>query len=172
MAQPPLTPSGLVYTPTITSGMDSFVIQVSDGYMTSTDTIIVTINPLPVVPGITGASSVCETANITLSDAALAVARMYESSSSCKCEYYQLRQYGYPITGVLAGTTTITYSVTSAAGCGPITTTYPLTINPQPVSGCVSGPSQICVIASGMMLADVGWHGWNMEQRYYHYSSH
>ncbi len=44
-----LTPTAVTYTPTIGySGTDSFIVQVSDGFITTNDTVIVTaINPLP-----------------------------------------------------------------------------------------------------------------------------
>jgi len=56
----PLTPSGLTYTPaTGFTGIDSFTIQVSDGYDSTTTTIYVTVHPLPTLISSLSPSAIC-----------------------------------------------------------------------------------------------------------------
>ncbi len=55
------------------------------------------------------------------------------------------------VTGVGAGTTIISYTVTSS--CGTIAATFTVVTNPAPFSGIITGPSSVCV-GSGIMLVD------------------
>jgi len=92
---------------------------------------VVTVNALP--SGIGGASSVCTGASITLSDF---VSGGTWSSSNGNVSVGSATGV---ITGVTAGTSTITYMIT-ATGCFR---TYAMTINQSP--NAVSGASSVCV---------------------------
>ncbi len=130
---------GRTYTPTPGYvGTDSFIVNVSDGYNNAADTVIVTVNPLPVVPATTGPNTVCEAATIVLSNAA--GGGTWTSSGA------NATVVGGTVTGVTAGTVDISYTVTNA--CGPRTVTHPVTVNPLPDAGSISGPSVVCVGAS------------------------
>lgn len=96
-------------------------------------TTSVTVNPLPAV--ITGATGVCEGASVTLSDAS--AGGTWTSSSSSTATIIPATGV---VTGVLAGTLTITYTLST--GC---VRTRAMAVNPLPVAGTISGVSTICI---------------------------
>jgi hypothetical protein len=143
-----VTPTGMSYTPTVGySGLDSFTVQISDGFATSNTKIVVTINPLPVVAAITGASTVCQLASITLSD--VTAGGVWSASNG------NATVTGGVVTGVTAGTDVISYTVTNS--CGPTSSTKTVTINPLPNAGSLTGPSpsNVCVGAN-ILISEVG----------------
>jgi sugar lactone lactonase YvrE len=140
-----LVPTGKTYQPTAGySGQDSFYVMVSDGFNFSIDTIIVTVNPLPVVAAISGSSTVCQTATITLTDAT-GSGTWSESTGNASVA-------GGVVTGITPGTDVISYSVSNS--CGSTVVTQAITINPMPDAGTITGPSSVC-IGSPITLTDV-----------------
>jgi|GEM_PF-1634236 len=112
---------------------------------------IVTINPLPVAGVITGASSVCVTADITLTDSAAGGTWMAGSGLATVL--------GGVVNGVAAGEVAISYVVTNT--CGSATATKIITVNPTPFAGPVEGPSALCA-GSSIVLSDTMAGGvWN-----------
>ncbi len=131
-----LTPTGLTYAPTAGySGTDSFKVTISDGYLSDTITVYVTINPLPNAGTITGASTVCTGTTITLTDAA--GGGTWSGSTSIAT----VSSTGV-VTGVTAGTVTISYTVTNS--CGSSYATATITVNTTPNAGTISGFSSFC----------------------------
>lgn len=104
-----ITPT-LSYTPaTGYLGTDSFEIQLDCSQTGKTKKIYVTVNPYPVVAAITAATdTVCKGKTITLADA---TARGVWSAASTAVSVS-----ANVVTGVAAGTTTVSYTVT-ALGC-------------------------------------------------------
>lgn len=98
-----------------------------------TATASVTVNPLPAT--ITGATGVCEGASVTLSDAS--AGGTWSSSSTATATIIPATGV---VTGVLAGTLTITYTLPT--GCFR---TRAMAVNPLPVAGTISGASTICI---------------------------
>ncbi len=96
-------------------------------------TTSVTVNPLPAA--ITGATGVCEGASVTLSDAS--PGGTWSSSSTATATIIPATGV---VTGVLAGTLTITYTLPT--GCFR---TRAMAVNPLPVAGTISGASTICI---------------------------
>ncbi|MBX2905665.1 MAG: gliding motility-associated C-terminal domain-containing protein [Taibaiella sp.] len=96
----------------------------------------ITVNTLPTVAPITGPSTVCETATIALS--CTTPGGTWTSGSANAT----VSSAGI-VTGVTAGTATISYSVTNM--CGTVTTTKVITINPAPAVSIITGPSSVCV---------------------------
>ncbi len=140
-----VTPTGKTYTPTPGySGMDSFIVQISDGYNSSTDTIIVTINPLPVVAAIGGPNTVCQLASITLTETTPGGVWSEITGNATVV--------GGTVTGVNAGTDDISYAVTNS--CGTVTVTQTVTVNPLPDAGSIAGLSTVCV-GSSIVLTDL-----------------
>lgn len=132
-----VTPTGRTYQPNPGfSGTDSFIVQISDGYNTSLDTIVVTVNPLPVVPAITGLTEVCEAATITLANTTPGGVWTGTNGNT------SVAAATGDVTGVAAGTDLISYSVTNA--CGTTMAFYTVTINPLPNPGFLSGASFVC----------------------------
>ncbi len=91
----------------------------------ATATHLITVDPLPVPGTIAGLTSVCETQTITLTDA---VGGGVWSSSSANATV----DAAGVVTGVTAGTVTISYTVTN--GCGSASATSNITV--IPASAC------------------------------------
>ena len=96
-----------------------------------------TINQTPTVAAISGNSTVCLGSTIDLTDATSGgiwntsngnIARVSSSGA---------------VTGLRAGTVTITYTITNA--CGQITASKNVTVDISPVSGTITGPATLCV---------------------------
>ncbi len=112
----------LYYTPAAGySGADAFSIQVSDGIASATMAINVTVNPLPHAGVITGATSVCAGAIITLSD--VAPGGIWSSGNDDAA----IAGTG-SVVGVSPGTDIINYTVIN--GCGSATATFTVTVLP------------------------------------------
>ena len=136
-----ITPTGLWYTPTFAfAGRDSFKVQVTDcSGGTDTTWIKVQVN-LPAAP-ITGTLNVCVGLTTTLSDAVFG-----GTWSSTNPGFGSIGSATGVVTGIAAGTTTITYS--PGAGC---TATVSVTVNAAPAP--VTGNPNICIGLSNT-LAD------------------
>ncbi len=129
----------------VAAGTTTISYSVTNSCGTATATTPITVNTLPVAGTITGASSVCEGATITLTDAT--PGGVWSSGSTA------IATVGGTglVTGISAGSTTISYTVTNS--CGTATATMPITVNPLPVSGSITGASSVCAGAT-ITLAD------------------
>ena len=122
-----VTPAGTYYTPTAGySGNDSFTVVITDGVSSDTTTMYVTINPTPAA--ISGTTSIVVSATTTLSDATTGGTWSRSSTSIATVTS------GGIVTGVVAGTATITYSLST--GC---MATAIVTVNTSgpPTIGCM-----------------------------------
>jgi len=125
-----LTPVGLTYTPVSTfAGLDTFVIQLSDGTSTIFDTIYVTVNVKPDAGIIKGYDSVCAGASKTFSDAM--AGGTWSSSNSTIAT---IDPSTGKATGKAAGIDTINYIVINDNGCRD---TASFTVKVKAKSGCV-----------------------------------
>ena len=107
-----VTPLGLTYMPnTGYSGTDSFVIQVTDGFATSYDTIYVTVNPLPDPGTIAGTATLCTGNTFTFSDPASGGTGTWAASNGSA----SITPTG-DVTGVSNGTDTVYYIVSNSCG--------------------------------------------------------
>src|SRR5262249_8352417 len=95
----------------------------------------VTVNPLPVAAAISGLSSVCVGASITLSDPATG------GSWSARNGHAAITGSG-AVYGVASGIDTLVYAVTNS--CGTATATKTITVNPLPDAGAITGPTAVC----------------------------
>ncbi|MCD6013442.1 MAG: hypothetical protein K0Q79_3304 [Flavipsychrobacter sp.] len=133
-----LTPTGLTYTPaTGYTGLDSFKVSVTDGTGADTITIYVTIDPLPVAGTISGPSRVCAGANITLTSSV--TGGTWSSSNPAVATVTA----GGSVSGVSAGTTVISYTVSNS--CGTAAATHTVTVDPLPAIGTIDGRSPLCM---------------------------
>ncbi len=120
----------------VVSGKDTIIYTVVTSCGTASTTKIVTINALPVVSAVTGASSVCMSSTITLIDAT--PGGIWSSSNPSATV-----TSGGVVTGVFAATDTISYTVTNT--CGSTSVSRPITINPLPSAGVLSGAGAVCI---------------------------
>lgn len=129
-----------------TAGTDSIYFNVTSGGCTATAGLLVTINALPVVGAINGATSLCAGNTTQLSDT---TAKGVWTSS--KPTVAAISSTGL-LTAVAAGTATITYTVTNASGCTSFVTTV-FTVYANAAVNPITGTNSIC-IGSSTTLAD------------------
>jgi hypothetical protein len=116
------------------------VTGINAGGCSDTGLVTLTITPLPVV-SVTGATTLCAggaTTTLTGSPAGGTWTSVYTSMATVTSSGM--------VTGVSAGTDTIKYAVSNS--CGTTTIARPLTINPLPSAGTITGPDSVCVGAS------------------------
>jgi len=147
-------PTPVSYTPnTGFSGIDSFQIEVADAFGGSDFmTVIVTVNPPPVVAPITGPNTECIGSTITLNDDT--TGGIWGATNS------NATQSGGVVTGVTPGNDTITYSVTGPCGVTTVTTNVLVTLLPD--AGVISGPStSVCPGATITLTSTVPGGTWS-----------
>lgn len=132
----------------IVAGMDTIKYTVTDTLCSATAIKIITINPLPDAGTITGPSSVCEGATITLADTA--GGGMWNISNGTATISAGL------VTGFTPGIDTISYTVTNSCGIGIVTKS--ITVMPMPV---ISGTINLCVGATTLLNATIGGGIWS-----------
>ncbi len=112
----------------------------------------VTINPLPNAGTITGFTSVCASSAITLTDGVLS--GVWSSSNT----HATIGTTGV-VSGISAGTDTISYSFTNL--CGTAAATYPIVVNPLPNAGIISGPGSVCIGSTITMTDGIAGGSWS-----------
>ncbi len=139
----------------VTTGIDTVMYSVSNVCGTATVSKSITINPLPNAGAITGASSLCALATITLNDVALGGVW-----SSTNTAIATIGSVSGIVSGVAAGTTIISYTVTN--GCGTAVTTKLVTVNPLPGAGTITGLSAVCIGSTITMTDAITGGTWSM----------
>ena len=148
-----LTPTTRTYQPTAGySGSDAFTVRISDGYVTATTTINVTVNPFPTVAAITGTPSVCVGTTTALADATMGGTW---SSSNANTT---VNSSGV-VTGVTVGSSTISYAVTNS--CGTTTVVAGVTISDLPSVAAITGTNSVCVGATTALANATGGGTWS-----------
>ena len=125
----------------VAAGTANITYAVSGCFRTAT----VTVNPLSSAGTITGASIVCVGNTITLSNTTTG-----GTWSSSDVAIATVGSTGV-VTGVVAGTVLISYSVSNACGSG--IATKAVTVDPAPFAGSITGASSVCV-GSSISLSD------------------
>ncbi len=135
-----ITPAGLFYTPPSGfSGTQVFSIEVTDGSVSDITTITVTVNPLPSIPAIVGASSVCSGSTITLTNDS--TGGTWSSSNSAIAAVDAITGV---VSGVGIGNATISYLFSNSCGSD----TAVLDVNITDVPGTITG---VNTLAAGQM---------------------
>ena len=118
----------------VASGTDEIYYAVSNSCGSMTDSVMITVQTAPTAGAISGASSVCQSATITLTDAA--TGGIWSSANS------HASVSGGVVTGVSAGIDTIRYTVTNA--CGSVAAIKAISIGGLPYPGTISGYTSLC----------------------------
>ncbi len=127
----------------VSAGLDTIrYIVVNAGGIDTAD-LAITVNPLPFIASITGASSVCMGAGVTLTDAAMGGVWSVTNAHAVVS--------GGIVKGISAGADTVRYEVANMCGVGIATTT--VTIDPLPVAGAITGATVVGV-GSSVTLTD------------------
>ena len=119
----------------INPGIDTITYTIANVCGSSSGTKTILVKPAPNAGAITGLTSVCPAASISLSDT---VAGGVWGKTNTKAS---ISATGV-VTGSVAGIDTITYIVTNS--CGRDTATAPITIKPSPNAGIISGLTSVC----------------------------
>ena len=120
---------------------------------TDVTTQLITINPLPNAGTVTGSVTVCPGTGAPYSDAS--PGGVWHSSASGIATVGGTGM----VTGVAAGTATISYTVTN--GCGTATATRIVTVLPLPNAGTLTGLATVCVAASTGYTPSVSGGTWS-----------
>lgn len=120
----------------VTGGSTTISYTVTNACGSAFTTESVTVGTSPTVGAISGPSTVCSGSSISLTDAVSG-----GSWSSSATSVATIDASGN-VTGVVAGTTTITYTITTA--CGSAATLYTIMVNSIPYAGTISGLSSVC----------------------------
>ncbi len=113
--------------------------------------VVAVVSAAPTAGTITGLSNVCTGASITLSDVVTGGA--WSSGSGGVAT---IGASSGIVTGISAGTTVITYTVSFS--CGTASTTKIITVSLPPNAGAITGPSVVCTGAS-ILLTDAATTG-------------
>ena len=149
-----LSASGVVTGISPGTATVSYTVTNSCGSASATE--IVTVNTLPVAGTISGASTLCSGATMSLSDAA--AGGTWHSSNTV------IATVGATgiVTGVATGTAVISYTVTNS--CGTANAAHTVTVSALPLAGTISGVTALCSGAP-ITLTDVvsggTWHSSN-----------
>ena len=120
----------------VSGGTATITYSVTNGCGTATTTTSVTVTSSPSAGSITGTTTFCQGTSSTLSDGVSG-----GTWSSANGSIASVNASGV-VTGISAGTTSISYTVVTS--CGTAATGISVTINPLPNAGSVSGASSIC----------------------------
>jgi uncharacterized protein YjdB len=118
------------------------VTNVNNCSSTAASATVVTVSAYPVVSPITGSSSLCAGQQTTLANAT--AGGTWSSSNAAVATIHATTGQ---LTAIAAGSTTISYMVTNAAGCSK-TVTYTVTVNALPVLSAIAGNPILCVGAT------------------------
>ncbi|PQJ12137.1 hypothetical protein CJD36_010145 [Flavipsychrobacter stenotrophus] len=122
----------------VAAGSATISYSVTNGCGVAVATMPMTVNPLPDAGSIIGAATVCAGATTTLSNTITGGTWSSGSTSATVT--------GGVVSGVTAGSSIISYSVTN--GCGVAVATMPVTVNPLPDAGSIIGAATVCAGAT------------------------
>lgn len=133
-------------TATLPFGATTGTISITTPSGTGTSSSNFTVNPLPTIAAISGATDVCIGSTITLSNATSG--GIWSSSNASKAT---INSSGL-VTGIASGNSTITYTYTNGNGCTNSVSKI-ITINTLPI---VSAPSSVCIGSTIQLSPNTG----------------
>ena len=146
-----ISASGLVTG--VTAGTDTITYTVTNSNgCTSFVTKEITVNALPATPVITGTVTVCIGNTTQLTGTPIGGAWYSDPTNIATVSPPTMVDPGGLVTGLAAGTATITYTVTNGGGCTS-SVTRTVTVNALPAMGAITGAATIC-LGSTTQLAD------------------
>jgi hypothetical protein len=126
---------------TSTAGVYTYYVSQKDSIASCESpraTLVVTVNAAPTVAGITGTAALCIGSTTTLSNTT--TGGVWTSGTPAIAT---INANGV-VTGVTAGTSVVSYTITNASGCST-TTTLTVTVNAAPTVAAITGTAALCV---------------------------
>jgi gliding motility-associated-like protein len=136
----------------------NYTVTSAAGCTSAPITRTITVDPIPNAGTLSGNQSICITQTTTFSSTV--AGGVWSSSNTAAAT---VNAASGVITGVTAGTSTINYIVTSAAGCNSIAATRLVTVNPTPVPGTLSGTQNVCVGLTTTFSSSVAGGAWTSQ---------
>ena len=133
-----ITSNGIVTAVSVGSTTISYMVTGSNGCST-TVTQVLTVYAYPIVSPITGNNNACVGSTTTLSSAT--AGGVWSSSNTLVAT---INATTGQVTGVSAGTATMSYTLSNAAGCST-SVTKDVTISANPIVAVITGNSNVCV---------------------------
>ncbi|MCW3122007.1 MAG: hypothetical protein JWQ38_1499 [Flavipsychrobacter sp.] len=137
----------------VAAGIDTISYTVANGCGTVLSTHIVIVNPQPHAGTISGPSSVCVANTILLIDTASGGVWSSSNSNASVTS-------GGIVSGIAAGTATISYVVTNS--CNTDIATYPIIVGPLPPPSTISGPATVCAGSTITLSESMGGGIWSV----------
>ena len=133
----------------VAGGIVTITYTVTTDCGTSSSTYQVTVNPLPNAGTISGGLFVCTGSTTTLTSSVTG-----GTWSSSNTSVATVNATTGVVTGVAAGSSIITYTVTSATGCGTASNTATVTVGDLPNAGTVTGAATLCAGSTAIFTSD------------------
>ena len=137
----------------ISGGTTLISYTVTNACGTASATQIFTVSNLPTVSAITGPTAICNSSSTLLTDGTTGGVWSSTNPSVASIGTSGL------VTGLSAGTTTISYLIT--AGCGSVAATSILRVETTPIAGTITGTSSVCRGANATFTSSVGGGLWS-----------
>jgi len=135
-----------------TGGTDTVLYMVSNSCSSATASMVVTINPLPVVDLITGLTGVCTGLTTTLAESTTGGTWSATNVSAIVTDGV--------VSGEAPGVDTINYSLTNS--CGTTTASHVLTVNSIPFAGIITGLHSFCAGSSVVLTVSATGGYWSI----------
>ena len=137
----------------IAVGVTTISYTVTNSCGTAVATKTITVSLIPAVSAITGPSLICMGSLGTMADSVSG-----GSWSSSNTAVATISPMGY-VSGVSAGTATISYVYTNS--CGTAYTTKTITVSPMPSAGSITGASTLCVGGTATLTSPASGGVWS-----------
>ena len=140
----------------------TYTVAGTGGCANATATRTVTVTAAPIVGAVSGTQAICSsggTNTTTFSVTASGGTGAFSWSSSNTAIATVNASTGV-VSGVAAGTATITYTRTASGGCTDVTATRTVTVTAPPSSGTLSGTAGICINGTSTFTSTVSGGSW------------
>ena len=149
-----ITSGGNVVSISAGTATMTYTVTGSGGCTDATDTRTVTITAAPTTGVLSGNQAICIAGTTTFSSTVLG-----GSWSSSSALVATTTSAGL-VTGVGAGTATMTYTVLGTGGCSNATDTRTVTITAPPATGVLGGTQGICLPGTSIFNSSIGGGNW------------
>ena len=147
--------SGFVLGVTAGSATMTYTVLGTGGCSNATATRTVTVTAAPVAGTLSGTPTICISGTTTLSSSATGGSWTSSNGSIATIN----ASTGF-VTGIAAGTATMTYTVLGTGGCANATATRVVTVSAPPSAGTLSGTQAICVGGSSSFSSSIAGGTW------------